>query len=111
MKLKHSAEEVEVAQNGDMEAFRRLVDRYSNAVYAVIYSKLGDFHLAQDLAQETFLKAFLHLPQLKEAEKFGGWLLTTAVRLTADWHRSLKINSRFLISRMAFESMWRLPAA
>lgn len=90
MKLKHLAEEVEAARNGDMEAFRRLVDRYSNAVYAVIYSKLGDFHLAQDLAQETFLKAFLHLPQLKEAEKFGGWLLTTAVRLTADWHRSFK---------------------
>jgi RNA polymerase sigma factor (sigma-70 family) len=76
------------AGTGDVERFRLIVERYSNAVYAQVYSKVGDFHLAQDLTQEVFLKAHLHLSQLKEAGKIGAWLLAIANRVAIDWLRA-----------------------
>ena len=44
--------------NGDSAMFGFLVDKYREGVYALAYSKLGNFHDAQDITQETFIKAF-----------------------------------------------------
>jgi RNA polymerase sigma factor (sigma-70 family) len=59
---------------GESEAFAELVDRYRDAVCGVAYHYLGDFDAAQDAAQEAFVKAYLHLKQLREPGKFGPWL-------------------------------------
>ena len=64
---------------GDSAAFDALVERYKQAVYGVCVSVLRDFDLAQDLAQETFLKAFQHLHKLAMPERFGNWLRIIAV--------------------------------
>jgi RNA polymerase sigma factor (sigma-70 family) len=79
--------EKELVQNavqGDQEAFGTLVRRYSNAVYGIAYSMLGDFHLAQDVAQESFIKAWYKLDRLKEAEKFPAWVIAIARRTCID---------------------------
>jgi RNA polymerase sigma factor (sigma-70 family) len=63
---------------GDTAAFGTLVERYKQVVFGVCVSLLGDFALAQDLAQDTFLKAFQHVHRLAMPERFGNWLCIIA---------------------------------
>jgi RNA polymerase sigma factor (sigma-70 family) len=63
---------------GDTAAFGTLVERYKQVVYGVCVSLLGDFALAQDLAQDAFLKAFQHVHRLAMPERFGNWLCIIA---------------------------------
>ena len=59
---------------GDKDAFGFLVERYKGAVHTLAYRKLGDFHDAEDIAQETFLRAYQNLSSLKNPAQFAGWL-------------------------------------
>ena len=65
---------VETAIDGDPESFTELCRRYYPAMVAIAHSLLGDRHLAEDAAQETFAKAAVKLPQLRQTNKFAGWL-------------------------------------
>lgn len=68
------------------EAFGELVLRYQDMAFACAYSVLGDFHLAEDAAQEAFITAWRKLDQLREPAAFAGWLrrivLTECNRMT-----------------------------
>ena len=66
---------VEAAIDGDPESFTELCRRYYPAMVAIAHSLIGDRHLAEDAAQETFAKAAVNLPQLKQTNKFAGWLV------------------------------------
>lgn len=55
-------------------AFGEIVLRYQDMAYGCAYAILGDFHLAQDAAQEAFLTAYRELPKLRDPRAFGGWL-------------------------------------
>ena len=59
---------------GDIGSFGKLCDRYYNSMVAIAYSVLTDHQLAEDAAQETFLRALKNLKKLKSKEKFGLWL-------------------------------------
>ena len=65
---------------GDETAFGFLVDKYKGAVHALAYRKLGDFHLAEDITQDAFLKAYLKLRTLKDPERFSSWLYVITAR-------------------------------
>ena len=67
-------ERVLQAQQGDMAAFSALVRRYQAMAVAYAYAVLGDFHLAEDAAQEAFVDAHRLLGDLRQAEAFPGWL-------------------------------------
>jgi len=58
---------------GDQAAFAQLVSRYQDTAVGYGFSLLGDFHLAQDAAQEAFLQAYRDLPSLTEPMAFPGW--------------------------------------
>ena len=75
----------QAAQKGDQQAFESLVEKYKNAVYAVILPKVKNFHQAEDLAQETFVQAYKSLPSMKEPEKVGFWLCGIARNVTSKW--------------------------
>ena len=64
---------------GDAAAFGTLIERYKQPVYGVCVSLVRDFDLAQDMAQEAFLKAFQHLGRLAIPARFGNWLRIIAV--------------------------------
>lgn len=74
------------AQAGDLEAFNEIVGRFQNMAVTYAFSKLGDFHLAQDAAQDAFIGAYLNLRQLKEPIAFSSWfrrlVLTQCDRFT-----------------------------
>lgn len=54
-------------------AFAQLVQRFQDMAVGIAYSMLGDFHIAQDMAQESFLTAYVQIDQLKDPEAFPGW--------------------------------------
>ena len=69
---------VQRALQGDGEAFSSLVGRYQYAVYGICLSMMGDFDAAEDVAQEAFVKAYLHLGELGTPARFGNWLRVIA---------------------------------
>lgn len=68
------------------QAFGAIVRRFQDFAFACAYSILGDFHLAEDAAQEAFLSAWRHLDQLRVPEAFPGWfkriVMTQCNRMT-----------------------------
>ncbi|MFL5341376.1 MAG: RNA polymerase sigma factor, partial [Gemmataceae bacterium] len=72
------------AQTGDRAAFDELVRRTSRLVYARLYLDTGDAHAAEDLLQETLLRAFRSVHRLHDADGFRPWLLTIAQNVLLD---------------------------
>src|SRR5688572_23691733 len=67
---------VRSAQAGDDLSFAELVRRYQDIAVAYASSFLGDFHLAEDAAQEAFVEAHRALPSLREPAAFAAWFRT-----------------------------------
>jgi len=78
MPLEKDSELVRRAQRDDEDAFRTLVERYISLVGSIAYGILGDFNLAQDAIQETFLRIYHHLKRLEQPERFRQFLARTA---------------------------------
>ena len=57
-----------------LKAFGELVRRFQDMAFGYAYSILGDFHLAEDAAQEAFVTAYQHLDKLRNPNAFPGWL-------------------------------------
>lgn len=68
------------ARSGDLEAFGELVRRFQDMAYGCAYAVLGDFHLAEDAAQEAFLEAYRGLSSLSQPKAFPGWLRRIVLR-------------------------------
>ncbi|MCY3740787.1 MAG: sigma-70 family RNA polymerase sigma factor [Candidatus Poribacteria bacterium] len=76
--------------SGDDEAFSTLVQRYQKSVHALAWRKIGDFHYAEEIMQDTFLQAYEKLPTLKNRNQFAGWLYVITNNLCTDWLRKKK---------------------
>jgi RNA polymerase sigma-70 factor (ECF subfamily) len=72
------------AQQGDRQAFGDLVMHYQNGVTNIAYRMLGDPALAEDIAQETFIKAWRHLKRYNPEHPFHAWLYRIAVNTSLD---------------------------
>ncbi len=79
------AQLIQQVLQGDQEAFAILVNKYQKGVHALVWRKIGDFHIAQEITQDAFLRAYQKLETLKNHNLFGGWLYVIASRLCADW--------------------------
>ena len=76
---------------GDQEAFNPLIKKYQKGVHALAWRKIGDFHIAQEITQDAFLKAYQQLRTLKDPNAFGGWLYVIVARECLDWLRKNRI--------------------
>ena len=76
--------------SGDDAAFSTLVQKYRKSVHALAWRKIGDFHHAEEITQDTFLKAYKKLSTLKDPNQFAGWLYVIANRLCLNWIRKKK---------------------
>ena len=78
--------------SGDEAAFAELVDKYKKQVHALAWRKTEDFHIAEDITQEVFLKVFQELHTLKDPNYFPGWLYVTTTNCCYTWHRKKRIS-------------------
>ena len=77
--------------DGDDTAFSALVRKYQKQVHALAWRKIGDFHIAEDITQETFLKAYQRLSTLKEPQSFASWLYVITANHCSTWHRKKRL--------------------
>ena len=75
-------------QEGDRQAFEDLYARYFARLRRFCEKRVGDPHEAEELAQETLVRAYDALPRLGGPRRFYPWLTVIAARLCADTHRN-----------------------
>ena len=75
------------AQAGDMEAFTALVDKNYGMVHGLVYSKVGDWSIAEDVTQDVFLVVWTNLDKLQHPEAFLVWLRQIARNAAVNWVR------------------------
>jgi RNA polymerase sigma factor (sigma-70 family) len=76
--------------SGDSEAFTALVRKHQKGVHALAWRRIGDFHFAEEITQDTFVRVYKHLPTLKDPSQFSGWLYVITNRLCKNWHKQKK---------------------
>ena len=76
--------------SGDDSAFNALVQKHQKGVHALIWRKIGDFHYAEELTQDVFLRVYRKLGTLEDPKRFAGWLYVIADRLTLTWIKKHK---------------------
>ena len=79
---------VALARDGDSEAFRALVERHSRAVFRLAHRMTGNPSDAEDVVQETFLKAYRQLSRFESRANFGTWVHRIAVNCSIDLIRA-----------------------
>jgi len=84
--------------NGEPEAFGLLVDKYKAGIYAFVYTKLHNFHDAEDVTQEIFIKAFRNVKNLRRWDSFLRWLYSIAYNACNEWIRlqSKRLDNEFI---------------
>ena len=87
---------VKRARRGDLASYDELVKRYQERIYATIYHMTGNHEDANDLAQESFIKAFSALKSFKGGSSFYTWLYRIAVNKTINFLKQRK--NRFHLS-------------
>ena len=85
---------IRLSQKGDGEAFGQLVERYKTKVFHLAYGWAQDRTVADDLAQEIFIKAYFSLPKFKSRSEFGTWLYRVALNHIKDYLRKNKRKAR-----------------
>ena len=82
--------------DGDQGAFTVLVNKYQKSVHALVWRKIGDFHIAEELTQDVFLKVYKRLSTLKRPELFPGWIYVIATRDCVSWLRKKELPTKSL---------------
>jgi RNA polymerase sigma-70 factor (ECF subfamily) len=82
---------IALARTGSEKAYRELLDRYQRPVFSLVYRMVRDRELAEDLAQETFVKVFNHLDSYNPKYKFSSWIFKIANNLAIDHLRKKEL--------------------
>ena len=77
--------------DGDDTAFTELVRKYQKPIHALAWRKIGDFHIAEEIVQDTFLKAYQKLATLKKPQRFASWLYVITTNLCSTWLRRKRL--------------------
>ncbi len=77
-------------KKGDQEAFEGIVDLFKDKIYRHCYRMVGNGHEAEDLAQETFLRAYRNISKYNSEYKFSTWIFRIATNLCIDRLRKKK---------------------
>ena len=87
-------------QAGDERAFRFLVERYEDRIRSVLYAMFHESDLADDLAQEVFIKAYKALPRFRFESSFYTWIYRIAVNRGRDEIRRRKLHRFFSMQNL-----------
>lgn len=92
------------SREGDLEAYDEMVRRYQERIYATIYHMTSNHEDANDLAQETFIKAFHALKSFKGGSSFYTWLYRIAVNKTINFLKQRKNKAQMSLDDLDFHA-------
>jgi RNA polymerase sigma-70 factor (ECF subfamily) len=95
---------VEKARSGDLRAYDELVQRYQERIYGTIYHMTSNHEDANDLAQETFIKAFQALKSFKGGSSFYTWIYRIAVNKTINFLKQRKNRQGMSLNDLDFNA-------
>jgi RNA polymerase sigma-70 factor (ECF subfamily) len=98
------SELVRRARRGDLQAYDELVKRYQERIYATIYHMTSNHEDANDLAQESFIKAFQALKSFKGGSTFYTWLYRIAVNKTINFLKQRKNRTHMSLNDIDFNA-------
>lgn len=81
---------VRKTRSGDKEAYGELVTRYQGHVYGLTYSLVNNWADAQDITQETFIRAYCNLDQLRDPAQFAAWLRRVTFSVAMNWLKAFR---------------------
>lgn len=81
---------------GEEEAFSLLVQKYQKRIHALAWRKIGDYHIAEEITQDTFIQVYKNLSKLKNPKLFDGWLFVITNNLCKNWLERNKDTMPFL---------------
>ena len=87
------ADVVALAQQGRDSAFRELIRRYERPIFSLIYRMVRDRELAEDLAQDTFIKVLNHIDRYRPEFKLSSWLFKIANNVAIDYLRRRQLST------------------
>src|SRR5437868_10756444 len=82
------------ARRGDSEAFRMLVERHSRTAFRLAFRMTGNEQDAEDVVQESLLKAYRHLGRFETRSDFGTWLYRIVANCAVDVIRSRQLRQK-----------------
>lgn len=86
----YQSELVKRTCEGDITAFHEIVDLHKKKVYYIAFNLIGDFHEAEDISQEVFIKVFRFIKKFRAEAKLSTWIYQIAVNTSLDAVRKLK---------------------
>jgi RNA polymerase sigma-70 factor (ECF subfamily) len=90
---------------GDTEAYAALIKQYQKMVHSLAFRMTGSLDDAEDLAQETFLRAYQQLDSFRRESKFSTWLCQIAVNLSLNWRarekRRSDVHSKWVVDALS----------
>ena len=103
---------IRAALNGEPSAFGKIVERYWNMVVALALSKTADPAEAEDIAQESFIKAYSQLSGLRDPSRFAGWLSKiTMQQCSNSLRRTVRCKTAFGCNSTPIEQLDEQPVA
>ncbi len=107
------AAQVAQALAGDQDAFRALVERHSGSLFRLAYRMTGNEHDAEEVVQETFLRAYRRLNRFELRASFGTWIYRIGVNCSLDLMRKVRAERRQKVTDDSAEEldiMERMPS-
>ncbi|AXT53285.1 RNA polymerase sigma factor [Aquimarina sp. BL5] len=100
--MNHQSDQYYIKQvlEGEVNTFSSLVERYQSLVYTIVFRMVRNKEEAEEIAQDTFIKAYKSLSKYRGEAKFSTWLYTIAYRKSLD---AIKKNKRFVATELIEE--------
>jgi len=95
----HEEQLIAGALKGDEDAYRRLLNFYKGRIFSYVYRIVKNYHDAEDITFNTFVKCFKSLKSFDPTKSFSTWLYTIAHNLAVDFLRKKKIEYDYLDER------------
>jgi RNA polymerase sigma-70 factor (ECF subfamily) len=92
----YQIELVKRTSQGDISAFHEIVELYKKKVYYIAYNICGDFHEAEDISQEVFIKVFRFINKFRSDAKLSTWIYQVSVNTSIDAVRKRKKKQVFM---------------
>ena len=104
----NDAQWIERVIAGDEDAFTALVKKYEKQIHAFVWRMVKDYHIAEEIAQDTFLRAYEKLGTLRDPNHFSGWLYMIATRRSLTWlgQKSIPMQSLEAMSKAEIEALF-----